>query len=73
MSFELIMLLGFFGTALLGLLPTTSARSTGKGHKVHRQHRGAPEGRGRSEHAGRVPCATKSSIRRLGAEARAAA
>jgi hypothetical protein len=37
MPFELIMLLGFFGTALLGLLPVEPAREAGESFRGRRQ------------------------------------
>lgn len=39
MPFELFMLLGFFGTALLGLLPATPARVADESFRGRRQKR----------------------------------
>jgi hypothetical protein len=53
MPFELIMLLGFFGTALLGLLPATPARVADESFREKRRKRSDREQR-RIVRAGRV-------------------
>lgn len=52
MPFELIMLLGFFGTVLLSLLPATPAKTSGEGfrgrpHSRRRDRGGEAVGHGR--------------------------
>ena len=53
MPFELIMLMGFFGTALLGLLPATPARVADESFRGKHQKRSDREQR-RIVRAGRV-------------------
>ena len=60
MSFELIMLLGFFGSAILALLPETADKSTvddfRRGQRQRRSDRGQSTVAGR-RHRGQPPAA----------------
>jgi len=63
MPFELIMLMGFLGTALLGLLPATPARVADESFRGKHQKRSDREQR-RIVRAGRVMRRDEASQRR---------
>lgn len=51
MPFELIMLLGFFGTVLLSLLPATPAKTSGEGFRSRPHSRRSDRGGETVRHA----------------------
>lgn len=54
MSFELVMLLGFFGMVLLSLLPATPAETAGESFRGRRQLRRSDTGERNTARHGRV-------------------
>ena len=67
MPFELIMLLGFFGTALLGLLPATPARLADESFRGRRLQRRC-DGERRGGSRGRRVTGCRDAIRLRGEE-----